>query len=100
MLKVEQLGTQKFAVERVSGPVKFYFDNDLLAQDPPSEDVGREGEVLVGAGSYPIRVEYVAETQGRSTLFKILWQPPDGSRAPIPVEALTPSREHALRVIE
>ena len=100
MLKVEQLGTQIFAVERVSGPVKFYFDNDLLAQDPPSEDVGREGEVLVGAGSYPIRVEYVAETQGRSTLFKILWQPPDGSKAPIPVEALTPSREHTLRVIE
>lgn len=100
MLKVEKLGGHKFAVERVSGPVKFYFENDLLAQDPPSEDVDRDGEVLIGAGAYPIRVEYEARDRGRSTMFKILWQPPDGSMAPIPVEALTPAREHILRVIE
>ena len=100
MLNVEQLGDQKFAVERVSGPVKFYFEGDLLAQDPPSGEVDREGEVLVGSGSYPIRVEYVAETEGRSTMFKILWQPPGGSMTPIPVESLTPAREHILRVLE
>ncbi len=100
MLKVDKLGDHKFAVERVSGPVKFYFENDLLAQDPPSEDVDREGEVLIGAGSYPIRVEYDARDRGRSTMFKILWQPPGGSKAPIPVETLTPAREHTLRIIE
>ena len=100
MLDVEALGDHKFAVERVSGPVKFYFENDLLAQDPPSEDVDREGEVLIGAGVYPIRVEYEARDRGRSTMFKILWQPPGGSKAPIPVESLTPAREHTLRVIE
>ena len=100
MLRVDKLGDHKFAVERVSGPVKFYFENDLLAQDPPSEDVEREGEVLIGAGSYPIRVEYVAETQGRSTMFRVLWQPSGGSAEPIPVETLTPAREHTLRVIE
>ena len=100
MLAVERIGNHKFGVERVSGPVKLYFENDLIAQDPPSEDVDREGEVLVGAGSYPIRVEYVAETQGRSTMFKILWQPPDGDMAPILIESLTPARERMLRVIE
>ena len=100
MLSVERLGHHKFAVERVSGPVKLYFDGDLLAQAPPSEEVDREGEVLVGSGSYPIRVEYVAETEGRSTMFKVLWQPPDGSMTPIPVESLTPLREHMLRVLE
>ena len=100
MLDVEALGDHKFAVERVSGPVKFYFENDLLAQDPPSEDVDREGEVLIGAGAYPIRVEYEARDRGRSTMFKILWQPPGGSVAPIPVETLTPARGHTLRVIE
>ncbi len=100
MLNVEALGDHKFAVERVSGPVKFYFENDLLAQDPPSEDVDREGEVLIGAGAYPIRVEYEARDRGRSTMFKILWQPPGGSVAPIPVETLTPARGHTLRVIE
>ena len=100
MLKVEQLGNHIFAVERVSGPVKLYFEGDLLAQDPPSEEVDREGEVLVGSGSYPIRIEYVAETKGRSTMFKILWQPPGGSMTPIPVESLTPAREHMLKVLE
>ncbi len=100
MLDVERLGNHKFAVAKVSGPVKLYFEGDPLAQDPPSEEVGREGEVLVGSGSYPIRIEYVAETEGRSTMFKILWQPPDGSMATIPVESLTPAREHMLRVLE
>ncbi|MCY4651922.1 MAG: PA14 domain-containing protein, partial [Dehalococcoidia bacterium] len=100
ILKVEKLGDHKFAVERVSGPVKFYFENDLLAQDPPTEDVDREGEVLIGSGSYPIRVEYEARDRGRSTMFKILWQPPGENMTPIPVEALTPAREHILRVIE
>ncbi len=100
MLAVESIGNHKFGVERVSGPVKLYFENDLIAQDPPSEDVDREGEVLVGAGAYPVRVEYVAETQGRSTMFKILWQPPDGHMAPILIESLTPARERMLRVIE
>ena len=100
MLNVKQLGNHRFAVERVSGPVKFYFEGDLLAQDPPSEEVDREGEVLVGSGSYPIRVEYVAETESRSTMFKILWQPPGGSMTPIPIESLTPAREHMLKVLE
>ena len=100
MLQVEELGSYRFAVERMSGPLKFYFDNDLLAQDPPSDDVGGEGEVLVGSGSYPIRIEYEAQTKGRSTMFKILWQPPGGSMVPIPVEAVTPVRERSLRVIE
>ena len=100
MLSVEQLGDHRFAVEKVSGPVKFYFEGDLLAQDPPSEEVGREGEVLVGSGSYPIRVEYAAQTEGRSTMFKILWQPPGGSMTPIPVESLSPAREHMLKVLE
>ena len=100
ILKVEKLGDHKFAVERVSGPVKFYFENDLLAQDPPTEDVDREGEVLIGSGSYPIRVEYEARDRGRSTMFKILWQQPGENMTPIPVEALTPAREHILRVIE
>ena len=100
MLNVEQLGNHRFAVERVSGPVKLYFEGDLLAQDPPSEEADREGEILVGSGSYPVRVEYVAETEGRSTMFKILWQPPGGSMTPIPVESLTPAREHMLKVLE
>ncbi len=100
MLNVKQLGEHKFAVEKVSGPVKFYFEGDLLAQDPPSEEVGGEGEVLVGSGSYPIRIEYVAETEGRSTMLKILWQPPDGKMTPIPVESLSPSREYMLKVLE
>ncbi len=100
MLNVEQLGDHRFAVEKVSGPVKFYFEGDLLAQDPLSEEVDREGEVLVGSGSYPIRVEYAAQTEGRSTMFKILWQPPGGSMTPIPVESLTPAREQMLKVLE
>ena len=100
MLKVKQLGNHKFGVEKVSGPVKLYFEGDLLAQDPPSEEVDREGEVLIGSGSYPIRIEYVAETKGRSTMFKILWQPPGGRMIPIPVESLSPAREHMLRVLE
>ena len=100
MLDIKQLGNHKFAVEKVSGPVKLHFEGDLLAQDPPSEEVDREGEVLVGSGSYPIRVEYVAETEGRSTMFKILWQPPDGRMTPIPVESLSPAREHMLKVLE
>ena len=100
MLEIEQLGNYKFAVEKVSGPLKFYFDNDLMAQDPPSDDVGREGEVLVGTGSYPIRIEYSAEDRGRSTMFKILWHPPGGDLVPIPVEAITPARERTLNVIE
>ncbi len=100
ILEVEELGSYKFAVEKVSGPLKFYFEDDLLAQDPPSDGVGREGEVLVGAGSYPIRIEYAAQDRGRSTMFKILWQPPGGNLVPIPVEAVTPAHEHSLRVIE
>ncbi len=100
MLSVERIGTHKFSVEKVSGPVKFYIEDDLIAQDPPSEEVEREGEILIGAGIYPVRVEYMAETRGRSTMFKILWQPPGGDMAPIPIESLTPTREHMLRVIE
>lgn len=100
MLTTKRIGSHKFAVEKVSGPVKLYIENDLIAQDPPSEEVDREEEMLIGAGTYPIRVEYEARDRGRSTMFKVLWQSPDGSMAPIPVESLTPAREHMLRVIE
>ena len=100
MLTIKGIGNHKFAVEKVSGPVKLYLENDLIAQDPPSEDVDRQGEMLIGAGTYPVRIEYEARDSGRSTMFKILWQPPDGSMAPIPVESLVPLREHMLRVLE
>ena len=100
MLKIEQLGDYKFAVEKTSGPVKLYFENDLIAQDPPSEDTDRRGEILVGSGTYPIRVEYEARDTGRSTMFRILWQPPGETMAPIPVQSLTPARQHTLRVLE
>ena len=100
MLTIRQLGNHKFAVEKVSGPVKLYLENDLIAQDPPSDEADKRYETLIGAGTYPIRVEYEARDKGRSTMFKILWQSPDGNMAPIPVESLTPTREHTLRVIE
>ncbi len=100
MLTIKGIGNHKFAVEKVSGPVRLYLENDLIAQDPPSEEVDRQGEILIGAGTYPVRVEYEARDKGRSTLFKILWQPTDGSMAPIPVESLTPLRERMLRVLE
>ena len=99
-LTIERLGSHRFGVERVSGPVKLYLENDLIAQDPPSEAVDREYETLIGAGTYPIRVEYEARDRGRSTRFKILWQPPDGKMAPVRVESLTPAREYMLRIIE
>ena len=100
MLTIGPIGNHKFAVEKISGPVKFYLENDLIAQDPPSEEVDRQSEMLIGAGTYPVRIEYEARDKGRSTLFKILWQPPDGSMAPIPVESLVPLRERMLRVLE
>ena len=100
MLTIKPLGSHKFGVEKVSGPVRFYIEDDLIAQDPPTEAVGRQGETLMGAGTYPVRVEYEARDRGRSTMFKIFWQPPDRPMAPIPVESLTPARERILRVIE
>ncbi len=100
MLRVERIGLHKFGVEGKSGPVKLYIEDELIAQSPPAEEMGGEGETLMGSGTHSIRVEYMAETHGRSTMFRILWQPPDGSMRPIPAESLTPAREHLLRVIE
>ena len=100
ILEVETWGDHRFAVEQVSGPVRLYFEGELLAQDPPSEDVGREAEKLLSTGLYLLRVEYVAESHGRSTMFQILWQPPDEGMFPIPVNSLTPVREHILQVVE
>ena len=96
---VDEFETRQFRVARHGGGrIALYVDGQLVAQEPPADGIGGDGEVALLAGSHQIKVEYSPE-RGPSQ-FEILWAGEDGRFAPIPVESLTPAAEGMMAVVE
>lgn len=70
--------------------VRVFLDGKVVLDDwhahPPTD---HEVKVTVTAGPHALRLDYF-QGRGAATL-SLEWQPPGGTRGPIPLEALTPS---------
>ena len=96
VLHIDQPGPHKFdAVRTGSGRVALYIDGQPAARDPGGGDDPAERTVHLDVGEHTIRVEYTAESA--PSQFRILWSPLGGAMRPIPVEIMTPAREHMLQ---
>lgn len=85
MLEIPVSGTYHFAV-RQSGQTEVYLGEALiLATDEPQTLV--ETEVALDAGNYEIEIRYQSAPDAQIYLY---WQPPDGSREPLPPLFLSP----------
>ena len=98
-IRVEQAGMHRFSIETWSGETSLYVDGELVASEPPHGEAGMEGDIFLGEGEYPVRVEYVSTSSG-STRVTVQWGPPGAPLAPIPVDSLTPAKDSMIRVIE
>ena len=98
-LQIDIPGSRAFKVISThSGEIALYVNGRLIAQDPPSDDTAATGEIDLPAGSHNFRVEYTVPSG--PTQFEVLWAPGSARFTPIPVELLTPTPEHMMRVIE
>ena len=79
------------------GAVTLTVDEELTARSPSGPAVGPYGIADLDAGEHKIRVEYRAPFAPSEV--EVLWAPPGKPLGPIPIERLSPAREHMFRVV-
>ena len=96
-LEIQDVGEYKFEVEGF-GELKLFIDDRLVAENPRGPEPGPRDVSRLQVGRHPIRLEYFS--QFPPSEFQVFWTPPNGPKATVPLELLTPKPENMFRVVE
>lgn len=96
VLEVPVRGEHDFSVDG-AGSVSIVIDGVPWARHPPTQLVASSATVTLTAGPHRVRVEYFSP--GPPSQLKVLWAPPGGPLAPIPIESLSPAPDRMFRVV-